>query len=178
MIHQEFTMDAFGVIICPKCREHAQIIEISGTKTTRCQNCASNLEIRKLRLFMASDNLEEAVSARTLLQARLHGQENQLEEVFSETFVSANTDSSEEFGRFEVSIKDFTDKRELPVKKRDKNLLILDLLRSNGGKMEIGSLKDLAGEHGIDDQKFEQILEKLISAGEVYEPATGKICLI
>ena len=177
MIYQAFNMAAFGVIVCPKCREHAQIIELANAKKTKCQKCGSNLEVRKLRLFLTSDDLEEAVAARTVLQARLHGQESELEDVFSEPIGSTKTVSCPKFGEFGVPIKDFTDKRSIPGKKRDKNLLILDLLRSNGGKMDVGSLKDLAEEHGLEEQKFEQILAKLISAGEVYEPSTGKICL-
>ncbi|MDW7733009.1 MAG: hypothetical protein SCH66_11350 [Methanolobus sp.] len=171
-------MAAFGVIVCPKCREHAQIIELAGAKKTRCQKCGSNLEVRKLRLFLTSDDLEEVVSARTLLQARLHGQEHELETVFSEMSGSDKTALTLEIGELDVKIMDFADKRKLPERKINKNRIILDLLRSNGGRMDIISLKDLAEEHGVDGQKFEHILEKLIRAGEVYEPSTGTICLI
>lgn len=171
-------MAAFGVIVCPKCREHAQIIELAGAKKTKCQKCGSNLEVRKLRLFLTSESLEEVVSARTLLQARLHGQEHELENVFSEMPESGKTALVFETGEFDVPVKDLADKRELPGKKHNHNRIILDLLRSNSGRMDVASLKILAEEHGIEGQKFEQILEKLVRAGEVYEPSTGTICLI
>lgn len=171
-------MAAFGVIVCPKCREHAQIIELAGTKKTRCQKCGSNLEIRKLRLFLTSDNLEQAVSARTVVQARLHGQEHELEGFFSEMSGSDKSTLTFETGESEVPVTDLADKRKLRVRKSNKNHIILDLLRSNGGKMDVVSLKGLAEEHGVNGERFEQILEKLIRAGEVYEPSTGTICLI
>ncbi|MBN2111093.1 MAG: hypothetical protein JW705_08435 [Methanosarcinaceae archaeon] len=176
MIRLAFSMAVFGVIVCPKCREHAQIIELAGAKRTRCQKCGSSLVISKLRLFMTSDDLEEAVSTRTFLQARLYGREQDLEAVFSET-PSKEAMDREAVGSG-VRTKDFTDRRKPAVHTRDKHLLILDLLRSGGGKMDAVSLKCLAGEHGIEGQRFEQILEKLVLNGEVYEPSAGIICLV
>ncbi|TGC11125.1 DUF5817 domain-containing protein [Methanolobus halotolerans] len=170
-------MAAFAVIVCSKCREHAQIIEIPGPKKTRCQKCGSNLEIRKLRLFHRSEDLQEAVAARTVLQAKLHGQEKDGMSLFSESSEPVKAISIRETGLFDVSLKDFTDKREFTVQKLNKNLLIIDLLRSNGGKMDTDSLKEIAKEHGIQEQKFEQILDGLTRAGEIYEPSTGMVCL-
>ncbi|KXS44594.1 MAG: hypothetical protein AWU59_410 [Methanolobus sp. T82-4] len=171
-------MSSFGVIVCPKCREHAQIIETSGPKKTRCQKCGSNLEIRKLRIFFQSGDLDEAISARTVIQARLHGQEKDVEAVFSDSFNLAETPETTNFVEFGVSLKDFKDKRKLRKPKRSKNQIILDILRLNGGRMDIKSLGESASEHGIDEDDFEKIIEKLISSGEIYEPSTGILGLI
>lgn len=66
-------MKKYAVIGCPKCRTHSQIIEY-GTATTKCKNCGAALKIKKLRILYLSDILEEAISARTQYQARMHGQ--------------------------------------------------------------------------------------------------------
>jgi len=171
-------MVSFGVIVCPKCREHAQIIETSGSKNTRCQKCGSNLEIRKLRIFFQSEDVEEAISARTVMQARLHGQEKDFEAVFSDSFNAAKTPETTSFGEFGVSLKDFKDKRKPRKPKKNKIQVILDILRLNGGRMGIESLEESARGHGIDEDDLEKIIEKLISSGEIYEPSTGILSLI
>ncbi|WP_255334734.1 hypothetical protein [Methanosarcina sp. KYL-1] len=60
------------VIVCPRCREHAQITE-AGKKTLSCQHCGARLQARKLRVLYFSEELAEAVAFRTSLQARLSG---------------------------------------------------------------------------------------------------------
>lgn len=64
---------SYGVIICTKCRQHAQIIEVGSSKTTRCQRCNASLNTRKLRVFYSSDDLDETISVRTQIQAQLLG---------------------------------------------------------------------------------------------------------
>ncbi|WP_292462962.1 hypothetical protein [Methanolobus sp.] len=164
-------MPAFGVIVCPRCRKHAQILELAGAKRTRCQKCGAPLEVRKLRILFLSDTLEEAVSARTLLQARVHKLEGEMENVLAREGKRAN-DTKEENP---VSPMLWQDRRQ-PQKKNPAQV-ILQLLRSNEEGMEIESLTFLAKEQGIDEQKLEAILEKLKSTGEIYEPFTGKLCL-
>jgi len=171
-------MASFGVIVCPKCREHVQIIETSGPKKTKCQKCGSNLEVRKLRIFFQSGDLEEAISARTVIQARLHGPEKDVEAVFSDSFQNVETSPTANFGEFGVSLKDFRDKRKPRKPKKNKLQVILDILRLNGGRMGIDSLEESAREHGIAEDDFEKIIQKLISSGEIYEPSTGILSLI
>ena len=62
-------------MVCPKCREHAQVLEQVARKTTKCQHCGALLRVRKLRIFFSSDELPEAVAVRTRLQAGLSGKE-------------------------------------------------------------------------------------------------------
>lgn len=168
-------MPAFGVIVCPRCREHAQILELGEAKKTRCQKCGVSLEIRKLRLLYTSDSLEEAVSARTLLQARVHKLEEQMKKEpgvisqIEENKVSPIADEPE------IDPAVFKDKRQPP--KRNPRQIILKLLRSNGGQLETRALETLALEHGINKQQLEEILEKMKSSGEIYEPSSGRFCL-
>ncbi|WP_269850429.1 DUF5817 domain-containing protein [Methanosarcina horonobensis] len=68
----EKTGNRYVVIVCPKCRQHAQITE-TGKKTLRCQHCGALLQARKLRIFGSFEEVPEAVNFRTRLQAELSG---------------------------------------------------------------------------------------------------------
>lgn len=151
----------YAVIACPKCRVHSQIIEY-GTATTKCQNCGAALKINKLRIFHSSDILEEAISARTQLQARMHGK-------------CVDNDMSK---------MGFVDDREISKTKyknrpkRNAQKTIIDILRSAGGALEIEVLKMRALDHGIDADGFEKILEGLLRMGEIYSPDIGYVRLV
>ncbi len=147
-------MPSFGVIVCPRCRVHAQIIELAGARKTRCQKCGTSLEIRKLNMLFSSESLEEAVSARTALQARVHKLEKEMRSM-------------------PVTEKDMPSQ---PPKKSPAQV-ILQLLRSNGGEMGAESLKCLAKERGIDEQRSDAIIGKLTDTGEIYEPSPGRLCI-
>ena len=147
----------YAVIACPKCRLHAQIIEY-GTATSKCQNCGAALKIKKLRVFYSSDILEEAISARTQLQAQMHGQ-------------------NVEFGS--VPEMEFVDDRPSITKpKKNAQKMILDLLRSADGALEIEMLRAQALDNDVDADRFEKILDGLLRAGEVYSPAVGYVRLV
>ena len=147
----------YAVIACPKCRVHAQIIEY-GTVTTKCQNCGAALKIKKLRVFYSSDILEKAISARTQLQAQMHAQ-------------------SVEFGN--VPEMEFVDDRPSITKpKKNAQKIILNLLRSADGALEIEILKTRALDNDVDAERFEKILDGLLRAGEVYSPAVGYVRLV
>lgn len=165
-------MPAFGVIVCPRCREHAQILELGGAKKTRCQKCGASLEIRKLRLLYTSDSLEEAVSARTVLQARVHNLEEQMKTELAVIPGIEDNRASLVPDEPEIDPAGFKDKRQPP--KRNPRQIILNLLRSNGGQLETGKLETLALEQGINEQQLETILEKMKSSGEIYEPSAGR----
>ena len=147
----------YAVIACPKCRVHAQIIEY-GTATTKCQNCGAALKIKKLRVFYSSDILEKAISARTQLQAQMHAQ-------------------SVEFGN--VPEMEFVDDRPSITKpKKNAQKILLNLLRSADGALEIEILKTRALDNDVDAERFEKILDGLLRAGEVYSPAVGYVRLV
>ena len=60
----------YAVIVCPKCKDHVQIVEY-GVKSTVCQRCGSRLNIKKLKIWCATADLTEAVSVRTTLLMKL-----------------------------------------------------------------------------------------------------------
>ena len=151
----------YAVIACPKCRVHSQIIEYD-TSTTKCQNCGATLIINKLRILYSSDILEDAVSARTQLQARMHGK-----------CIDTN-----------LSDMGFVDDREISKTKyknrpkRNAQKTIIDIIRSVDGALEIEILKMRALDNGIDADEFEKILEGLLRVGEIYSPDIGYVRLV
>jgi hypothetical protein len=143
------------VIVCPKCRQHAQIIE-TGKNTLRCQCCGTILEARKLRILYSSEELADAVAFRTRFQAEISGNEY--------------TENIPEPTRKRVSEK-------MPSKK-DRKSIILGLLESSGGKIQIEEFQQKALEKGISLEKFDLILKELLEIGELYSPEPGIIKLL
>ena len=151
----------YAVIACPKCRTHSQIVEY-GTATTKCQNCGATLKINKLRILYTSDILENAVSARTQLQARMHGKR-----------VDTNLPEMGFVDERDISKTKYKNKP-----KRNAQKTIIDIIRSADGALEIEVLKMRALDHGIDADRFEKILEGLLRMGEIYSPDIGYVRLV
>lgn len=155
-------MSRYAVIVCTKCRRHVQIIE-NNKKTTTCQNCGTVLNLDNLRFFYQSDNLEDAVSARTKLQFQILGQDSELDR--SKYMVFTNAAESGSY----TSSKPGTSKK-FGFKKDDRKIII-DLLESNNGEMEKEELKTRAFEKGINSDKFEKIVDYMFKTGELYSPS-------
>ena len=60
----------YAVIVCPKCKTHVQIIEY-GVKSTVCQRCGSRLDLKKLKIWHTTTDLDGAVAVRTALLMKL-----------------------------------------------------------------------------------------------------------
>lgn len=173
----ERTGNRYAVIVCPRCRQHAQITEV-GKKTLKCQHCGALLQARKLRIFGSFEELPEAVDFRTRLQAELSGKGK---ETFSlNTFPEENDSLSMEdklakktpqSPGFKVSSGG------LPAKKDHKSIMI-EILESSNGKIEIEEFREKTLEKGISEEKFETILKKLLESGELYSPEPGVLKLI
>lgn len=160
------SMPRYALIACPRCREHAQIVEMEVSKTTRCQKCGSSLKIRKLRIFYASDCLDEVIAARTSLQAQLHGSGS---EAMFPDFHSLEKDSTN-------CIEVFADRRNKRPSRAPREI-IFDLLRSEGGSMELEVLRSHALEYMSVD-RFEKAMEGLFGCGELYTPSTGVVRMV
>lgn len=164
------------MIVCPKCRQHAQITE-TGKKTLKCQHCGALLQTRKLRVFHFSEDIEGAVLFRTHLQAEISGKGN---ETFSLT--STPKESEPSISKAETPVKEFklpekSPSSSLPAKKDPKSTL-LEILKSADGKIEKEKLQQKALEKGITQEKFETILKNLLETGELYSPQPGIIKII
>lgn len=166
----------YAVIVCPKCRQHAQITE-TGKKTLKCQHCGVLLQTRKLRVFHSSEELADAVAFRTRLQAEISG-------IGSETFSlkpsqkeceRSNSEPENTVKAFKLSGK--RPSGNLPFKK-DQKSTFLELLETAGGKIEIEEFRQKALEKGIIQKQFEMILKNLLETGELYSPEPGIIKLV
>ncbi|MEA1984313.1 MAG: hypothetical protein U9N13_01515 [Euryarchaeota archaeon] len=154
-------MSAYSVIVCPRCRKHAQIIENTGMKTMRCQRCGSNLQVRKLRVLHTSDHLDEAVAARTELQARILGSDPEQREV-----LTIETHTDERSGRGTVR------------RKKDGRQIILGILRTHGKRMSIEELQRQAQGKDIRREDIGKVIEKLLAAGEIYAPIPEHVQIV
>lgn len=164
------------MIVCPKCRQHAQIIE-TGKKTLKCQNCGALLQTRKLRVFHFSEDLEDSVLFRTRLQAEISGKGRK---DFSLDFPS--TESELLIPEVKTPIKELklpgkNNSSFLPATK-DPKLILLKILKTTGGKIEKEELQQKAFEKGITQEKFETILKNLLETGELYSPQPGIIKIV
>ncbi len=174
-IHTKKLPMAYGVVICTKCRKNAQIIELESSKTTRCQRCNATLTVRKLRIFFSSEELNEAISFRTQVQASI---------VENETYTippENESTSGTEYQVFGQNIGEktafFADNRKYH-KKIKADELILDILRSNDKQMLYGEIKKMAIALDIDEDRFDDILRKMLQAGEIYSPSKNVIRLV
>lgn len=173
----EKTGSRYVVIVCSKCREHAQITE-TGKKTLRCQRCGTLLQARKLRVLGSFEELSEAVDFRTHLQAELSGKGK---ETFSMKTFSEEIDSS---GSKDKTIQKIaklktseTSTANIPSKKDQKSIMN-EILKASNGKMKIEEFREKALDKGISEEKFEITLKKLLETGELYSPEPGVVKLI
>ncbi|WP_094227081.1 DUF5817 domain-containing protein [Methanolobus psychrotolerans] len=158
----------YVVIVCTKCRKNAQIIEIGNSKTTRCQKCNANLIVRKLRVFFSSEKLEEAISIRTQIQATIA--ENGTFTLKTDGENSSETEYQVFGDKMDAKTACFVDTRK-EQKKKKTDELIIGILQSNNKQMHYAELKNSAIALDIDEKRFDEILKKMLRAGEIYSPS-------
>ncbi|WMW23972.1 hypothetical protein RE474_07630 [Methanolobus sediminis] len=166
----------YGVIICTKCREHAQIIEVNNSKTTRCQRCSATLNTRKLRIFFSSDDLKEAISIRTQIQAQLSGTGSKGKSL--DALAEEYSYKHQTFGN-EIDEKTacLIDNRK-PQKKKKADELIIGILVENNNQMKRNDLKEKALKMDIGEEQFDDIIKKLLMAGELYSPSKDIVRIV
>lgn len=169
------------MIVCPKCRQHAQIIE-TGKNTLRCQCCSTIHEARRLRIFYSSEELADAVAFRTRLQAEISGKG-------SETFSLKTPSLKISAEGYELSKSENKNTENIPEPtrerasenlppKKDQKSIFLELLEAEGGEMQNEEFQQKALEKGISAEKFDLILKRLLEIGELYSPEPGIIKLV
>lgn len=167
----------YVIIVCPKCRQHAQITE-TGKKTLRCQHCGALLQARKLRIFGTFEELSEAVDFRTRLQAEISGKgketfslKNFPKKVESSNSGTKTAQKATQLPAPGVSSRD-------TAAKKDQKLILSEILKASNGKMKVEEFREKALERGISEEKFETILKKFLETGELYSPEPGIVKLI
>ncbi|KKG18007.1 hypothetical protein EO98_13740 [Methanosarcina sp. 2.H.T.1A.6] len=166
----------YVVVVCPKCRQQAQITE-TGKKTLRCQHCGALLQARKLRIFGSFEELSEAVDFRTRLQAELSG--NGTETFSLKTFPkeSGNSNPGDQALKGTAQPGPGTSSGSTAAKKDQKSILN-EILKVSDGKIGIEEFCEKAMEKGISKEKFDLILKKLLETGELYSPEPGIVKLV
>ncbi|NYT19399.1 MAG: hypothetical protein GKC08_03800 [Methanosarcinales archaeon] len=168
-------MPVYSVIVCPKCRKCAQLIEQKGAKTTKCQRCGTTLQTRKLRIFHTTDVLEDAIAVRTQLQAKIlgRGYDTIPERASFSTF---DSDPTEEDINLKFQTSDH--KTAYNSRKKDAAKTILSILEKATDEMKIDELHDHALKQDIDEEIIERTLEKLLQKGDIYSPKKGYVRIV
>lgn len=146
-------------MVCPKCREHAQVLEQVARKTTKCQHCGALLRVRKLRIFFSSDELPEAVAVRTRLQAGLSGKEaaNFFEKLVEGGLARVPAFDSEKLDNPIMLPVARAKKAEGGSLKKSAREILFELLETDPG-MDTEKLEVAALERGVDLEKFEKLV--------------------
>lgn len=173
----ERTGNRYVVIVCPKCRQHAQITE-TGKKTLGCQHCGALLQARKLRVLGSYEELSEAVDFRTRVQAELSGKGK---ETFSLKTFSEETGSSDPEDKTVQKVAKVQASEATPAgiqAKKDQKSIMGNILKASNGKIKVEEFREKALDKGISEEKFDIILKKLLETGELYSPEPGFVKLI
>ncbi|AKB17389.1 MULTISPECIES: DUF5817 domain-containing protein [unclassified Methanosarcina] len=166
----------YVVVVCPKCRQHAQITK-GGKKNLRCQHCGALLQARKLRIFGSFEELSEAVDFRTRLQAELSGKGK--ETFFLKTFPKEAESSTSEVQAVKRTAQPGSGiSPGSTASKKDQKSILNEILKVSNGKIRIEEFCEKAIEKGISQEKFEVILKKLLESGELYSPEPGIVKLV
>lgn len=167
---------AYGVIVCTKCRQHAQIIEIGSSKTTRCQKCNAELQLRRMRVFFSSDELQEAISVRTQIQAQIaeSGRTPKMKGTGFGNGVQAFQDFGNEIDEKSACLIDNRKAR----KKKKADEIILGILIENSNQMGIEDLEEKALKMDIGKEQFKDCIKKLKDAGDLYSPSNDVIRIV
>ncbi len=166
----------YGVVVCTKCREHAQITELDSSKTIKCKRCNATLYTKRLRILFTSKELSEAISARTHIQARIVEKKKHIG-------TSVNNKGSEQ--KYSVFGKDMDDSkacsinsRKIPAATKKTAEVIREILYQNNKLMSYEKLKEMALERDVPERKFEEMLTRLFLAGEIYSPSKGYVKIV
>lgn len=166
----------YVVVVCPECRQHAQITE-TGKKTLRCQHCGALLKARKLRILGSFEELPEAVDFRTRLQAELSGKGKETFFLKPSPEEAENSNPGEQAGEetAQPGPENYSGKT---AAKKDQKSILKEILRASDGKIGIEEFREKAVEKGISQEKFDTILERLLETGEFYSPEPGIVKLV
>lgn len=159
----------YGVIVCTKCRLHAQIIEVGTSRTVQCQMCGARLQVRKLQLLKTSENREEVVRARTLIQAKIRAN-GPIHATHTQSFqcnISQNNSSV-----VDICLTELGNSRK--IRSRDHATIILENINSQG-EMSMEELEEKCASLDIDKAVVAKVIARLLEAGDIYFPAKGRI---
>lgn len=158
----------YGIIVCTKCRLHAQIIEVGTSRTVQCQRCGARLDVRKLQLMSTSEDRDEVVAARTLIQTKIRSN-GSVHSIQAQSFQcnSSHLNNSNAGMHFSALANSRN------ICSRDPVTIILQSISIQGETIE--ELEDKCALLGIDRDVFKKMLHILTDSGHIYSPAKGKV---
>ncbi|WP_321419924.1 DUF5817 domain-containing protein [uncultured Methanomethylovorans sp.] len=159
----------YGVIVCTKCKLYAQIIEVGTSRTVQCHMCGARLQVRKLQLLNTSEGREDAVRARTLIQAKLRAN-GSIHTTHTQSFqcnISQNNSSV-----VDICLTEIGNVRK--IRSRDPATIILENINYQG-EMSMEELEEKCTSLDIDKDVVTKVIARLLEAGDIYFPAKGRI---
>ncbi len=159
----------YGVIVCNKCRMHAQIITVGTSRTVQCQRCGARLEVRKLQLISTSENRNEVVKTRTLMQAKL--EENV--PVNSIHAAVLNCQISQK-NTINGNVHSYMPDDGRNVRSKDPVKIILDNI-SYQAEISLDELEEKCSVLGIEKDLIVKVITRLLETGDLYSPESGKV---
>ncbi|MDV0447887.1 hypothetical protein MsAg5_18070 [Methanosarcinaceae archaeon Ag5] len=153
------------VFVCPKCERNAQLLE-PGHKTTRCQRCNSIIQTKSLRILGAFEDREDAVLLRAQLQAELANQPD-----------GVPVQRKEDGTLYQANYHAFETKEPPKTKPKKADEIICAVLREKG-PLIVADCEYYCKEKGLEPEKFQEMLQKLILKGDVYRPDKGIVALV
>lgn len=181
----------YVIILCPKCKKHAQIVQ-SATASTRCQVCGKSLDMKHVRVFARCTDLDDAVARCTALKAHLHGQDDGLKDAIERGELSdigsggSGDDDNYNCAKFDDDKLAFENRVDERLKKntakRGQRKIFTQCL-AKLSKMDSGTSIDITidrlteclGEYGFNLKKVEEYIQKMKHEGVLYEPKNGVI---
>ena len=178
----------YFVIACPKCKQHAQIIQ-SATSSTRCQLCGKSLDMKHVRVFARCTNLDDAVGKCTALKAHLHDQDDGLRDAIERgelSGIGGGSDDDDNCAKFDddkLAFENRVDERlkKNTVKRGQRKIFIQclsKLSKTDSGvsiDITIGRLTECLDEYEFNLEKVEEYIQKMKHEGVLYEPKNGII---
>lgn len=168
-------MPKYAVVICPDCR-NPFIIEPGTTKTVSCRHCNKRHDAAKLRVFIATDDFQQAQAARGAINARICGDPSYDEEMGRG--IDPEKMNQIDDGRFKedkarVDEKMKQEARQTRTKGQTATLVDVFDEMAESGDVDVEEYWSNVAHTGITRKKFEEWVDKMIQTGVAHSPKYG-----
>ncbi len=126
-----------------------------------------------MRVFFSSDDLQEAISVRTQIQAQI-AESGRTPKMKDTGFGNGMQDFGNEIDEKSACLIDNRKAR----RKKKANEIILGILIENSNQMGIEDLKEKALKMDIGKEQFEDCIKKLKDTRELYSPSNDVIRIV
>lgn len=150
----------FGVIVCPKCHK-VKGVDLS-VERSKCTRCGFSIDVGKAKVYYKTERrgeLSEAVRQK-------------------EKEIVTRFEDGELVRTFDVDVKEELKKEEKaspPVNTEEGLRQVVKDISDEKGEFSINQLKK---ELGLGEEELEDMVEKMLRSGLIYEPRTGKYRVI